>query len=109
MQQAPIQRMNPEHYLSLEGRQHGVHTYPPISIALHKLACTPEIENKGAQLGLTLKNTALELDGTLYLGDITNQQSINLLNALKGTFPNPRIFVNFLKASYERELKQVWG
>ena len=72
------QNVNLEDYIVLEGKQHGSYSYPDLYVAQHRLSLTPEIETSARTLNLQIQNTAQELTGNHYIGNINWEQALKL-------------------------------
>ena len=89
---------DPEHWLFLEGRQHGSYEYPDLYASLHRLSLTPSVQQAAQQLNLTVANTALQKDGHLadYIGNIQHKPAMDLVIGAGYCPLPPRLFVDFL-------------
>ncbi len=106
---APSDLPNPESCILLEGRQHGAYSYPDLLVRTHRLGYTDTVGKVAQTLGLTVKNTAQEQDGSQYIGSIQQKQAIDLVKGLNYVPLTMRLHVDFLKEiNSGREGKRVF-
>lgn len=87
---------NPEDYILLEGRE-GKDGYPDLLVCKYRLEVDGVVRNAGRELNLNLKNTAQELNGKGYVGNINRAQSLKLNLMLGGKTLNARTGKDFFK------------
>ena len=94
---SPINLRNPEDYLVLPGRTHGVFSYEDTLVSMYRLGMSPEVEQAAQHLGFKIANSAKEKNGRDYIGDLNWEQGLKLNLSLGGRTLNPRQYVNFLE------------
>lgn len=88
--------MKKSDYIILEGKVHGINEYPDLLIPKYRLGLDKEVEVAGKSLGLNLKNTAKELNGKEYIGEINQNNALDLIIELKGLTLNIKQFKDYL-------------
>lgn len=105
---------NPEDWLFLKGRSHGVYSYPDLVVSMHRLGYDAEVGRVAESLGFHVGNTGQEQDGTAYIGSIRWEEALKL-NLTLGNFTlNPRqgldLLIDVKKGiSGERKLYDALG
>ena len=87
---------NPQDYIFLQGRTHGKYSYPNLMVCKYRLADCNEVQNAAKQLGINVVNSAKELNGRDYIGNIKWSQALSLNLMLGGKTLTPREFEDFL-------------
>gem|GEM_PF-3356209 len=72
-------------------------SFHPLAVSLHKIGYSPEVHLVVKHLGLKLSNTAKELDGTPYIGNVTWDDAIRLNKSLGNVTLSPYYFFKFYK------------
>ncbi len=88
--------MKKSDYIILEGKVHGVNEYPDLLVSKYRLRLDEEVEATGNSLGLNLKNTAKELNGRKYIGEIHQNNALDIVIKLDGIVLNIKQFKDYL-------------
>lgn len=101
----PAKIENPQDYILLEGKSYGSgndkYSYPDLLVCKYRLTCSDNVKEIGKELELELKNTAKELNGRKYMGNVKWEQALKI-NLMLGGFTLPimefRDFLALLKS-----------
>mgnify|MGYP001596017016 CR=1 FL=1 len=86
---------NPEDYLFLQGKPFEAN-YPDLLISMYRLGMSHEVEQSASEFGYSLSNSAKELNGRDFVGNINWEQALKLNIGLGGRTLSPRQFADFL-------------